>query len=161
EKRDRKAGGKNVIAALADGAIVALERRGIRLRATGGELYLYADGLWRVATPADEQALKSELQRGCDALKQEARTSLVNSAWNRLRHHPKLFRADVPWAQGTLTADRRGLAVANGVLDLETRELVPCRPELYLQRRLEVPYVAGAACPRFLRLLDEAFADRP
>lgn len=48
---------------------------------------------------------------------------------------------------------------ANGVLDLETGEVLPHDPELLLTTGSEVPFVPGAECPRFDRFLDEVLPD--
>jgi len=56
------------------------------------------------------------------------------------------------------------LAVANGVIDLETGALQPYGAEtkdLYLMRRVGVPYVPGARNPRWERFLSEVFVDYP
>jgi len=56
------------------------------------------------------------------------------------------------------------LAVANGVVDLETGILAPYSPEvkdLYLMRRIEIPYVKGARNPRWETFVREIFAHFP
>lgn len=56
------------------------------------------------------------------------------------------------------------LAVANGVVDLETGELRPYSAEvkdLFLMRRIEIPYVKGARNPRWETFVDEIFAHFP
>ena len=56
------------------------------------------------------------------------------------------------------------LAVSNGIVNLETGELRPYGPEtkdLYLMKRVDVPYRPGARNPRWLRFLDEVFDKYP
>jgi len=56
------------------------------------------------------------------------------------------------------------LAVANGIVDLETGDLLPYSAEskdLYLMRRIEVPYFKGARNPRWETFVDEIFAHFP
>lgn len=60
--------------------------------------------------------------------------------------------------------DETLLAVANGVVDLETGTLRPYSAEtkdLYLMRRVDVPYVPGARCPRWEEFVREIFAHFP
>jgi P4 family phage/plasmid primase-like protien len=140
--------------AIADGVIEIVRESGGDLLLSGGDLHLYQGGIWRVAGGAEEQWLRCLIQHGSETLGEGAKLSTVNSAWKRLNEHPGLYRESVAW-------DRRGLvAVANGVLNVQTREFSGWKPEYYLRRKLGVAYDPAQACPEFLNLLAASFADR-
>lgn len=52
--------------------------------------------------------------------------------------------------------DTDWVPVANGMLNVRTRDFRPVSPEDLVTRRMPVPYVAGAQCPKFLNLLRSA-----
>jgi P4 family phage/plasmid primase-like protien len=138
--------------AIADG-VIAIVRKGGDLLLTGGDLHLYQDGVWRVAGGAEQQWLRCLIQQGSEALGEGARLGIVNAAWKRLVEHPGLYRETVSW-------DRRGLvAVANGVLDLQTRGFSDWKPEYFLRRKLGVAFDPARACPEFMNLVTTSFAD--
>jgi P4 family phage/plasmid primase-like protien len=140
--------------AIAEGVIGIVRNEGGDLLLTGGDLYLYEDGIWRVAGAAEEQRLRCLIQQGCEALGEGAKLGTVNAAWKRLTEHPELYHETVAW-------DRRGLvAVANGVLDLRTRSFSGWKPEYYLRRKLGVSYDPARTCPEFLDMVATSFADR-
>jgi putative DNA primase/helicase len=139
--------------AIAEGVIEIVRGNGGDLLLTEGDLYLYQDGIWRVATGADEQWLRCLIQQGCEALGEGAKLGVVNAAWKRLVEHPRLHRAVIAW-------DRCGLvAVANGVLDLRTRKFSDWDPEHHLRRKLGVDYDPTRTCPLFLKFVASLFAD--
>jgi P4 family phage/plasmid primase-like protien len=140
--------------AIADGVIAIVRKSGGNLLLTGGDLHLYQDGIWRVAGGAEQQRLRCLIQQGCEALGEGAKLSVVNAAWKRLNEHPKLYRETVAW-------DRHGLvAVANGVLDLQTGGFSDWKSEYFLRRKLGVAYEPARSCPEFLDLVAVNFADR-
>lgn len=47
------------------------------------------------------------------------------------------------------------LPVANGVLDLKDHRLLPHSPDYYFRGVIGVPYIPGATCPRWDKLLEE------
>jgi P4 family phage/plasmid primase-like protien len=149
----RTAGIRAVPIAVADGVIETVRDAGGDLLLTDGDLYVYKDGTWRIATGADEQWLRCLIQQGCEALGEGAKLGVVGAAWKRLTEHPDLYRASVPW-------DRRELvAVANGVLDLRTQKFSEWNPTHYLRRKLGVPYDPPQGCPQFLEFMGSLFAD--
>ena len=140
--------------AIAEGVLEIVRAAGGDLLLTDGEMYLYDAGIWRIATPADQQRLRCLIQQGCESLGEGAKLGVVNAAWKRLAEHPGLHRNTVDW-------DRRGLvAVANGVLDLQTRVFSQWNSEHYLRRKLGVTYRPDAKCPEFVAFLYATFADR-
>lgn len=53
------------------------------------------------------------------------------------------------------------MAVANGVVDLRTGELLPHDPSLLLTRRVEIDFDPAATCPRWEAFLEEIFPAYP
>ncbi len=49
------------------------------------------------------------------------------------------------------------LPVANGTIDLRTRELLPHRRENYITRLVDIPYDPGALCPTWERFMRDIF----
>jgi len=56
-----------------------------------------------------------------------------------------------------LDADPWMLGVRNGVVDLRSGKLLPADPAMRMTKQCEAAYDQGAACPRFLKFLDEVF----
>ena len=83
---------------VADGLIETLRRDGQDIMLAEGEIWLYQDGFWRVMSPADEQRLRTIIQQGFEDLGEAAKGNTLTLAWKRLTEHPKLYKANVPWA---------------------------------------------------------------
>lgn len=143
-KASRKSGssGPNAAAiAIVEGVIEIVRKAGGDLLLTAGDLFLYSEGIWRVANGGDVQWLRCLIQQGSQALGEGAKLGVVNAAWKRLVEHPDLHRANIAW-------DRRDLvALVNGVLNLRTRKFADFSPEHYLRRKLAVRYEPDRACP--------------
>lgn len=52
------------------------------------------------------------------------------------------------------------LGVTNGVLDLRTRRLLPCTPNLLVSKRAAVAFDPAATCPRFRQFIEEVLPDQ-
>lgn len=108
-----------------------------------GELYCYNEGLW---TPDGEQYLR---ELGDKALGPTFGTNTHSEMCERIR-------ARRPKDRSKLGTPKRKVAVANGLLDLKTREKRPLRPEDYALSRLPVEYDADAECPRWEQFIQES-----
>ena len=139
---------------VADGVIETIRKAGRDIILSEGELWLYADGLWSAASPADEQWLRTLIQSGCDALGASGDTKAANAAWKRLTEHPELFQHAVEWDRGDT------IAVGNGMLDLRTREFGPHAPSYYARKKIGTDYRPGRHCPKFLQFLAWCFVNR-
>jgi P4 family phage/plasmid primase-like protien len=143
---------KDVPAVVVGGLINAIRRDGRDIMLAEGEVWIYEEGVWHIMTPAEEQWLRSLIQIGFDALNEPKKTSALNNCWKLLVEHPELFKRKVEWA------DAKVIVCANGVLDIETRELHPHAPHWFARRKITTNYVVGAACPKFLELLTSMFS---
>jgi P4 family phage/plasmid primase-like protien len=139
---------------VADGVIETMREEGCDILLSEGETWIYRDGLWASMSPADEQWIRTLIQKGCDALGKAGDTRSANAAWKRLAEHPDLHRKDVPWNNGSV------IATPNGMLDVRTLEFRPHAPEFYARRKIGAPFDPAATCPRFDSFVRRLFADR-
>jgi P4 family phage/plasmid primase-like protien len=154
KKKRRAAGAATAVTIIADGVIGEVRQAGCDLIVADGDLFLYRDGVWRPLAPADEKWLRVLIQTGAKALGEGGKLTLVNAAWRYLNEHPSLFHDDVQW-------DAPGLiALANGTLNLLTREFSDWHPEQFLRRKLAASYDAAATAPHFQKFMDVLFEDR-
>lgn len=159
EKRTKRKpagdGRVNAPMAVVDGVIAAIRQEGHDILLTEGEVYIYADGIWHIMTPADQQWIQTLIQQGFEELNESAKTSTLAAAWKRLNEHPDLFHRKVQWSTGDT------IVAQNGVLDIRTRQFSPHSPKHYARRKIGPDYDPGHKCPRFLTLLESMFSDRP
>lgn len=139
---------------VADGVIEAVKAVGQDLLLTEGEVWLYADGIWHVMSPADQQWLLTLIQRGFETLGEPAKNANLAAAWKRLCEHPALFQRDVVWADGSV------IVCQNGVLRISDRQWFGHGPQWYARRKIGTRYEPGAVAPNFRALLRSMFADR-
>ena len=152
--RKRKLGRTTLVLAIADGVIKAVRQAGNDLLLTGGELHVYGEGIWMVANAAWEQRLRVLLQEGAEALGEGGDVKLLSAAWRRLLEHPGLYFERVNW-------DPVGkIAVANGVLDLRSKEFTSWSPQYFLRRKRLVAYDPVAKAPQVDEFLARLFQDR-
>jgi P4 family phage/plasmid primase-like protien len=153
--RERKPRGSSALPiVIADGVVETVRGDGGDIVLAEGELWLYREGLWSVATPADELWLRTLIQTGCDTLGGSGDTKVANGAWKRLHEHPELYRRDILWDSGDT------IATANGMINLRTREFGPHDPALFARRKIGSTYEPGRECPKFLRFLAGCFGNR-
>ena len=113
-----------------------------------GEIYRYNEGVW---TPDGEQYLR------------ELGDKALGAAFGTKTHRELCdkIRARSPKQRGELGTPKGTVAVANGLLELDTRELRDLRPRDYAITRLPVEYDPDADCPRWDTFIQESVeADR-
>lgn len=160
KKRGRPAGAGNkgapseVAALISDGVIEALREDGRSMVHSEGETFLYGEGVWCGAGPAEHQFLKVQIQRGCEAMGHRGDARAANGALKLLLESPALYMPVVPWNRG------ENVALANGMLELRTRRFGAWSPDAWCRMKIGTPFEPRAACPIFLKFLDSAFADR-
>src|SRR5262249_9037506 len=121
---------------------------------TAGELYVYDEGVWSVADAAWEQRLRVLIQEGTERIGEGGDNKLITAAWRRLIEHPDLYQRRVNW-------DPVGkIAVANGVLDLHSKQFTPWSKQHFLRRKRVVAYDPAAKAPQFDEFLARLFQDR-
>jgi P4 family phage/plasmid primase-like protien len=154
-EKGKKKKGPALSPMIADGVIEVLRSGDRDILLTEGEIYLYAEGVWRCAGPAEHQYLKTLIQRGCDAYGCTGEVSEANAAWKRITEHPDLYVPHVPWGGAGY------VVLANGMLALSGREFGPWRSDVYCRTKVDTMYDPDAKCPIFLKFLDSLFLNLP
>jgi P4 family phage/plasmid primase-like protien len=139
---------------VADGTIEAIRRAGQDILLTEGEVYIYAEGIWHIMTPADQQWVLTLIQEGFEALGEPAKNAGLTAAWKRMIEHPGLYRRKVKWAAGEF------IVATNGVLDIKSRTFSPHAASHFARRKIGAAYRTDEHCPKFLTFLGSLFADR-
>jgi P4 family phage/plasmid primase-like protien len=143
-----------VAALISDGVIEALRQDGRDMIHTEGDTFLYGEGVWCGAGPAEHQLLKVVVQRGCEALGHKGDARAANGALKLLLESPALYVPVVPWNTGD------SVALGNGMLELRTRRFGSFSSKAWCRMKIKTPYEPRATCPIFLKFLESAFADR-
>jgi P4 family phage/plasmid primase-like protien len=157
ERRKAKRGqsDKQTVAnVVADGVIETIRASGQDILLSEGEVWIYADGIWHVMTPADQQWILTLIQEGFETLGEPAKPANLTATYKRLTEHPSLFKRVVEWASSDLIVCR------NGVLEVESRKFHPHGPHWYARRKIGVEYDPAATCPRFCQFVASLFSDR-
>lgn len=153
-RKEPKVSKKEVHVILAKGMLSEMRSRGEDLLFTGGQMWHFANNRWRIVPAAEEKDwLDTGVERGCRALKVVSKNTLVNETRGYLRRDPDLRRDHVPW-------DEHGkIATRSGLLDPETMEIEPHRPDHYTTRWIDCEYRQDDRCKWFLRMLGDMFAE--
>ncbi|MEU3729956.1 phage/plasmid primase, P4 family [Streptomyces sp. NPDC033538] len=150
---------------------VAVRLRDYMARSGGG--VRYASGLgflvWdgKVWTPGNDEVRTALLQMGAELIASGddgARKIALRALTNRaIEDIIKVLPSvpGVPASAGDFDADPELLSVANGTVNLRTKELRPHDPADMITRRLDVAYRPGAKAERWLQFLDEIFPNHP
>lgn len=122
----------------------------------------------RVAAIVDTDA-RAALGKVIDAQRRKARSGAlvsyvmstrgIDSMLRELRALPGVFASYEDFDQHPHL-----LAVANGIVNLETGDLIPYSAEvkdLLLLRKIATPYVPGASCPRWIDFVEQIFGHFP
>ena len=144
---------------VADGLIETLRRDGQDIMLAEGDVWLYRDGFWRVTTAADEQQLRTIIQQGFEDLGEAAKGNTLTLAWKRLIEHPKLYKANVPWAGAGMIVCRNGV-ISPDIDAPDGWRFEAHKPENYARRHIGAEYDPGVDCPQFVALLESMFSDR-
>ena len=113
-----------------------------------GQFFLYeaeAKGLWSSMTKVEMTGnIREKMKELRGQLLSGFNTKLINDVYDQLQS--ALFLKD--W-----TENSKYLLFTNGVLDVETRELLPFRRELYLTQQQPYPYDPAATCEEIVKWL--------
>jgi len=134
---------RGLTAALAD----AVTRRHHFARDVGGLLYVYKDGRY---VPEGERIIGTGIKR----ILAESNAS-VKWSTHRVREVTAYIRTDAPELWPTPPAD--WVNVLNGILDLESGELLPHTPDFLSPVRIPVEFDASAECPAWDEFVGEVF----
>jgi len=107
-----------------------------------GEIYIYSDGVYR----RGGETFVQEEARGL--LGDDFTTHKVNEILNSIRYSTYLDRHEFDW-------DKKIINVRNGLLNIETMELMEHTPAYLSLVRIPVLYSPRATCPRIERFLGE------
>jgi putative DNA primase/helicase len=148
----------------------------VRLRdymARGGGGVRYASGLgflvWdgKVWAPGNDVVRTALLQMGAELIASGddgARKLALKALTNRaIEDVIKVLPSvpGVPASAADFDADPELLSVANGTVNLRTKEMRPHNPADMITRRLDVAYHPGAKAERWLQFLTEIFPNHP
>lgn len=145
---------ESIATVVADGVIEAIRQNGQDILLTEGEVFIYADGIWHVMTPADQQWIQTLIQEGHEVLGEPGKVSNLAAAWKRLCEHPGLFQRMVEWNKSAL------IACDNGMLNPETLEFSEHAPEHFARRKIGTSYSPDAKCPAFEKFIGSLFDNR-
>lgn len=142
--------------------------------------YLLHDGVWQAdkldRTRTLVQAAADRVADIASALPGGAQGTPEASEWKRWNRHATYSQSsyginaamkelqalsDVAVDVNDFDQHPHYLAVANGVVDLRSGELLPHNPALLLTRRLDIEFHANAKAPRWERFLTEVFPTYP
>jgi putative DNA primase/helicase len=138
-----------------------MARTGGGVRYAAGLGFLVWDG--RVWAPGNDEVRTGLLQMGAELIASGddgARKLALKALTNRsIEDVIKVLPSvpGVPASAGDFDADPELLSVANGTVNLRTKELQPHSPADMITRRLDVAYRPGAKAERWLQFLDEIF----
>src|SRR6187402_369327 len=141
---------------LADAVLAVMDQRGQQVMFTEVGDYHYQDGLWRVVEgdKALTAWLNSNIEEAARGLKIESTMKLVGEARAYILRSPELQRRQVPFNRHGMVPTRSGL------IHPVTGEVIPPEPEHFTTWRIEHAFNPQAACPWWLQMLEDAFADR-
>ncbi|WP_244903024.1 phage/plasmid primase, P4 family [Streptomyces ambofaciens] len=150
---------------------IAVRLRDYMARSGGG--VRYASGLgflvWdgKVWAPGNDEVRTALLQMGAELIASGddgARKIALRALTNRaIEDIIKVLPSvpGVPASAADFDSDPELLSVANGTVNLRTKELRPHDPADMITRRLDVAYRPGAKAERWLQFLDEIFPHHP
>jgi P4 family phage/plasmid primase-like protien len=123
------------------------------LMSSEGSLWVYSTGIWERVQGSLEARLRTDISGMARLMKAELTGNFLNNVWRALIEDPKLYTHNVPWDQHKL------VVATNGAIDPLTLALQPHDPGHFATQRLNVALDPAAACPKWLSMLDAAFAN--
>jgi P4 family phage/plasmid primase-like protien len=133
--------------------------------------YRWHENRWLAATPEEvtfmaSETIRSIMDEARDEQNEEERARLMQWARdsqkaNMVRNMTMLARAQprVFVRTGVLDADTRFMGAANGIIDLQTGQLLPAAREARITQYAGCDYLPGADAPWFKQTVREAFFD--
>ena len=148
EKKDSK---KNYVIAAA--TLKYVREHGEDLLFERGLAWQHAESVW--TREVDHRHwLKVQIERTCEVIEMPSNNRLISEVTSLIERTPALQRKNIPWDQHGMVPTKSGL------IDPITHELTAARAEHYATWCVDCEYVPDASCPIWLRMLDDAFADR-
>ena len=122
-----------------------------------GEFFTWVGCGWQ-AQP--EELLRQQLYAFVRANGSIPKSSNVTMLVDALRSAAQAPRCEAPsWLEGDGPAEL--LPVANGLLDVATRELLPPTPRYFNLNWSETDYSPDADCPRWIQFVEQVYPDDP
>lgn len=133
-----------------------LDSAEVKLGFGDGAMYLYNDGVWRLASTVDREDIDrilAKLATNCGIVFASKRdvvhTAIKSSEKFRIDPSKLNHSGRVVFRNATLHIDE------------DTTTLLPHSPDDMQTRRVDVDYNSEATCPGWLEVLDRVFSDRP
>jgi len=138
---------------IAETVLASLIARDEALLFEQGLAWHYADGIW--TRKADCKSwLNTQIEHVCERIGISSDNRLINEARGLIERKPNLNAEKVAWDQHGMVPTRSGL------IDPLTLQLTAACPEHRVTWRVDCDFVPDAACPIWLQMLEDTFADR-
>jgi phage/plasmid-associated DNA primase len=155
DKKDNKKGGvRNASSDLVADQLQQMYKGNLLYSLKHGQFFMYeaeAKGLWSPMTKVEVAGdIREKMKELRGHLLTGFNTKLINDVYDQLQS--VLFLKD--WRENS-----KYLLFTNGVLDIETRELLPFSRELYLTQQQPYPYNPAATCEEIIKWLKHVQRD--
>lgn len=139
---------------LGTGMVEAVRRVGEDVLYTRGQLWRCRQGLWKALTPAEERSwVEREVEKGCRLLRITSTSKIISETRQWVQRNPDLYEEDVEWDS------HKQIATRSGLVHPITGKLTPIDPSHRVTRWIDCDFDGGAACPRWLTMLEAVWPD--
>ncbi|MCA1452166.1 hypothetical protein I6F35_02915 [Bradyrhizobium sp. BRP22] len=120
---------------------------------TAKAAWVYSHGIWelRIGT----HWLDVKIEDACVVIGFKSKSKLIFETRSWIMRQPQLWRdGEIPWDA------HRKIPTRSGLIDPDTLELTPTKPDDFCTWRIECDYDPKATCPWWQTMLNDTFADQ-